>query len=230
MRSVEPEKIEFKFLDGPRKDRIASFQKAKILIGRAEDSDLLCNTGDYNMVSRHHAVVRYHDFGFELIDTRSANGTYINGERTDRIRLKNRDKIRLGKKGPEFEVIIPTETSEHTVMETVMTDLIQLEPDEKTLRLQHLRFIKKIMFLSLGTAAGFSGFAWTIIEGLQLSPAPLYFKSAMSLIIGGVLVALVFSIYHGRPGKQQLQVSEILWIALIVALSIGGVLLLWNTA
>ncbi len=104
------------------------------------------------------------------------------------------------------------------------------EARERTLRLRHLRFVWKIMFLSLGTAAGFSGFAWTLIEGLQLSPAPLYFKSAMSLIMGGVLVALVFAMYHGRPGKQRFRLSEILWIVLVVALSIGGVLLLWNMA
>jgi hypothetical protein len=243
MHAAESEKIVFKFLGGPRKDDIASFQQANISIGRAAGSDLLFHARDYSTVSSHHAVVRYHDFGFELTDAHSTNGTFINGERTYRMVLKNGDIIRLGKLGPELEVIIPSDVSELTVMENVPTgmtrkfrgsgseaSLTDPEVSEKILRLRHLRFVRKIMFLALGTAAGFSGFAWTLIEGLQLSPAPLYFKSAMSLIMGGVLVALVFAIYHGRPGKQRFRVSEILWIALIVALSIGGVLLLWSTA
>lgn len=229
MHSAESERIEFKFLDGPEKDEIASFQQVNISIGRAPGSDLLFHARDDSTVSRHHAVVRYHDIGFELTDVRSVNGTYINGERTDRIWLKNGDVIRLGKHGPEFEVLIPSDFIEGTVMETVPADMIQPEAIERTLRLHHLRFVWKIMFLSLGTAAGFSGFAWTLIEGLQLSPASLYFKSAITLILGGVLVALVFAMYHGRPGKQRFRVTEMLWIILIVALSTGGVLLLWNT-
>ena len=34
---------------------------------------------------------------FELVDQRSLNGTYVNGERVDRATLRNGSEVRIGK-------------------------------------------------------------------------------------------------------------------------------------
>lgn len=66
---------------------------ADIVIGRSQDADLrLADTG----VSRTHAVVRYAADVATIEDLGSTNGTVVNGQRVDRVRLLHGDVIRLG--------------------------------------------------------------------------------------------------------------------------------------
>ena len=63
-------------------------------IGRDRSSGICLNN---KYVSRRHAAIRYIDQGFYLIDFKSTNGTYINGEQIYQpVRLKDGDIIRLG--------------------------------------------------------------------------------------------------------------------------------------
>lgn len=62
--------------------------------GRSEDSDIFL--GDVT-VSRHHARFQVDDDGLLLEDLGSTNGTYVNGERRDRIRLEAGDEVIIGK-------------------------------------------------------------------------------------------------------------------------------------
>ncbi|WP_029150790.1 FHA domain-containing protein [Microbacterium indicum] len=48
-------------------------------------------------VSRRHAEITRTRSGFELVDQRSLNGTYVGGERVDRAALRNGDEVRVGK-------------------------------------------------------------------------------------------------------------------------------------
>ncbi|WP_221584493.1 FHA domain-containing protein [Microbacterium sp. G2-8] len=48
-------------------------------------------------VSRRHAEITRSRSTFELVDQRSLNGTYVNGERVDRAELRNGDEVRIGK-------------------------------------------------------------------------------------------------------------------------------------
>jgi pSer/pThr/pTyr-binding forkhead associated (FHA) protein len=48
-------------------------------------------------VSRRHAEVIRTGTAFEIIDQRSLNGTYVNGERVDRSALRNGYEVRVGK-------------------------------------------------------------------------------------------------------------------------------------
>jgi len=66
-----------------------------ILIGRGTEAnikiayDALC--------SRKHAVVYYEQDSCYLIDLKSTNGTFLNGERiSEKIKVKNKDVISLG--------------------------------------------------------------------------------------------------------------------------------------
>lgn len=63
-------------------------------IGRHPEADIFF---DDVTVSRRHAEVTRSGNTFEIIDQRSLNGTYINGEREDRGVLKNGAEIRVGK-------------------------------------------------------------------------------------------------------------------------------------
>ena len=48
-------------------------------------------------MSRRHAEITRDAATFEIVDQRSLNGTYVNGERVDRARLINGSELRIGK-------------------------------------------------------------------------------------------------------------------------------------
>ncbi|QIG40917.1 FHA domain-containing protein [Microbacterium sp. 4R-513] len=63
-------------------------------VGRHPEADIFF---DDVTVSRRHAEITRDDAGFEIVDQRSLNGTYVNGERVDRARLDNGSEVRIGK-------------------------------------------------------------------------------------------------------------------------------------
>ncbi len=62
--------------------------------GRHPEADIFL---DDVTVSRRHAEITRHRTSFEIVDQRSLNGTYVNGERVDRAELRNGAEVRIGK-------------------------------------------------------------------------------------------------------------------------------------
>ena len=63
-------------------------------VGRHPEADIFF---DDVTVSRRHAEITRDGSTFELVDQRSLNGTYVNGERVDRAILRNGSEVRIGK-------------------------------------------------------------------------------------------------------------------------------------
>ena len=63
-------------------------------VGRHPEADIFF---DDVTVSRRHAEVTREGSAFEIVDQRSLNGTYVNGERVDRATLVNGAEVRIGK-------------------------------------------------------------------------------------------------------------------------------------
>lgn len=63
-------------------------------VGRHPEADIFF---DDVTVSRRHAEITRSGTSFELVDQRSLNGTYVNGERVDRAALTNGAEVRVGK-------------------------------------------------------------------------------------------------------------------------------------
>ncbi|HEX5856848.1 MAG TPA: FHA domain-containing protein [Microbacterium sp.] len=63
-------------------------------VGRHPEADIFF---DDVTVSRRHAEITRSGDTFEIIDQRSLNGTYVNGERADRGVLTNGAEVRIGK-------------------------------------------------------------------------------------------------------------------------------------
>jgi len=63
-------------------------------VGRHPEADIFF---DDVTVSRRHAEITREGSDFEVVDQRSLNGTYVNGERADRARLTNGAEVRVGK-------------------------------------------------------------------------------------------------------------------------------------
>ena len=63
-------------------------------VGRHPEADIFF---DDVTVSRRHAEITRDKHRFEIVDQRSLNGTYVNGERVDRAALVNGAEVRIGK-------------------------------------------------------------------------------------------------------------------------------------
>lgn len=63
-------------------------------VGRHPEADLFF---DDVTVSRRHAEIIRDGVRFDIVDQRSLNGTYVNGERVDRASLANGAEVRIGK-------------------------------------------------------------------------------------------------------------------------------------
>lgn len=81
-------------LKGQRQGEVIVLRHGDTLVGRGQGVDLhLCDRG----VSRNHVRISVSDRGrVELLDLESTNGTFVNGERAARERLRYGDRIRVG--------------------------------------------------------------------------------------------------------------------------------------
>lgn len=79
---------------GPRAGSRYAIESARTTVGRHPDSDIFL---DDVTVSRRHAEILQSGSAFEVVDTGSLNGTYVNRERIERITLVSGDEIQIGK-------------------------------------------------------------------------------------------------------------------------------------
>jgi pSer/pThr/pTyr-binding forkhead associated (FHA) protein len=73
-------------------------------IGRTAENDVRI---DAEFISRHHAVALRDGADTVIEDLKSTNGTYVNGERISRRRLKGGDVVALGTMEFHFSVNKP---------------------------------------------------------------------------------------------------------------------------
>ena len=62
--------------------------------GRHPDSDIFLD--DITVSRRHAEIIRRAD-GFHVLDAGSLNGTYVNRDRVDDVKLSNGDELQIGK-------------------------------------------------------------------------------------------------------------------------------------
>jgi RsiW-degrading membrane proteinase PrsW (M82 family) len=77
-----------------------------LTVGRGAGSNLLFDPMQENMVSTKHAHIEAKPDGFYLIDDRSTNGTFVNGNHIQVVKLNTGDTIQFGKNGPTASVSV----------------------------------------------------------------------------------------------------------------------------
>ncbi len=76
---------------------------ARTTIGRGAGNDIVVGREAGSVVSSEHALILIEDESCRIQDLDSSNGTYVNGERIDAVRLHDGDRVELGSGGPVFE-------------------------------------------------------------------------------------------------------------------------------
>ena len=129
-----------KDIHGIADDPAVQLGEKPLIVGRVAGADpahldyFVVNKGT---IGRRHAMIKYRDFSFWLIDQGSVNGTFLNGERIDGERqLKHGDRVKFHKY--EFEFSMPEmDDAGHTVFAdpgdveaTMIGEVIAQQPPE----------------------------------------------------------------------------------------------------
>ena len=90
-------------LTGARRGERELFEDPVITVGRARQSRLRLGVYDTRASARH-AELRLENGRYYLVDLGSTNGTYVNGRRGERHRLRSGDVVTFGYEGPQVRV------------------------------------------------------------------------------------------------------------------------------
>ena len=85
--------------------------EGRLTLGRAADNDLELPADSFPSVSTHHARFETVDGELWVEDLGSTNGTLVNGDKIERVKLNTGDVVQLGSIGPRFVVISSTPLS-----------------------------------------------------------------------------------------------------------------------
>jgi len=80
-------------LKGPGAPRELPLELDEVVIGRAQEAQLMLDSG---AVSRLHARLVRSGSTYRVEDLESANGVFVNGERTPRAELADGDSLQIG--------------------------------------------------------------------------------------------------------------------------------------
>lgn len=82
-----------------------------LTVGRGGNCNLIFDPMAENMVSTKHAYFETKPDGFYLVDTKSTNGTFVNGNRVQVIKLNSGDTVQFGKNGPQATIFVDLQQS-----------------------------------------------------------------------------------------------------------------------
>ena len=81
-------------VQGPQGAHLVPLDRGVVHVGRGLTADLYL---DDTSISRRHAIIIPHGSGRRILDDRSLNGTFVNGQRIERADLHDSDVIVIGR-------------------------------------------------------------------------------------------------------------------------------------
>ena len=99
IKKESKEKVAILRFGGEESDKIAVIRD-NISVGRAAENDVTIKD---DAISKRQFHIKKTNKGYNLIDLKSANGTFVNGERVKSVILKNKDVIKIGDEIIVFE-------------------------------------------------------------------------------------------------------------------------------
>jgi phosphoserine phosphatase RsbU/P len=135
--TVRPRSLALVIDTGSERRRVP-ISKWPFTIGRAEDCDAAIS--DFR-VSRLHARMEQDAGEWFIADAGSRHGTFVNGERAQRTRLKNNDEITLGVSGLKLIFIedTPVSTATQVLLRKFSSEAVSSEMEKLTLFLEAAR-------------------------------------------------------------------------------------------
>jgi CRP/FNR family transcriptional regulator, cyclic AMP receptor protein len=145
---------ELVFVNGSDQRKIVA-DHVPFTIGRKPDKDLMITD---SRVSRDHAAIEREGDDFLVVDVGSTGGTFVNGEKISRRKLKSNDRVEFGAKGGPYFVFSPT-GSEHVERATEVSAIARVSVFSKLSQpdIEELRKIVKTKTYASDKAVFFQG-------------------------------------------------------------------------
>ncbi len=99
--------IESGSLNGRKFDLTSGF----ITIGRSDNCNIRFDPLNEKIASKQHAFIEAKPDGFYITDNNSTNGTFVNGEKIQKIKLNSGDMLQFGRNGNTARVFIENQVS-----------------------------------------------------------------------------------------------------------------------
>lgn len=103
--------IRLQFLSGSLQGTTFESEKRALRVGSMGDCDVRFDPVRDPGVGNYHAAIVVKDNAYHVIDTGSASGLFVNGQRLHHHPLRNGDRIRFGENGPEAEVHVTIDST-----------------------------------------------------------------------------------------------------------------------
>lgn len=145
--------LEIRVLSGAHAGQVKRFEQPVVVVGRQTGLDLRFDPQQDLDVSGRHAEIRATNDGYEIHDSGSTNGTFVNGKKVSgTVKLNGGDKIKFGAKGPEAEVIVAVSTSEEMSRTATRSteQRIAIAVTEQTAGLKKLMIAAVVLIVVLG--------------------------------------------------------------------------------
>jgi serine phosphatase RsbU (regulator of sigma subunit) len=115
-------------------------------IGRSADQDLILKE---TFASRRHAIITRQNGDFEVVDQNSSHGTYVNGKRVERAKLRSGDRLQFGSiNADSFRFRLPdTESMSGVRANELLAALSDFDPTSSKDNPRSARDIEKLSFL-----------------------------------------------------------------------------------
>lgn len=102
---------------GSLSGRTFDLSEGALSIGRSETSSIRFDPLNEKIASKQHAFIEKRTDGFYIIDNRSTNGTFLNGQQIDNAKLNDGDIVQFGKGGNTASIEVESDfTSVPTVI------------------------------------------------------------------------------------------------------------------
>ena len=168
-------------------------------IGRSENCSVQINEG---IVSRFHVEVSRENNKWRIIDKQSSNGTFLNGDKIDKVEIKNTATIELGKNGP---IVMFTFENQKDSLPQGKTS--SQETGTVTSYIQHY-FDESKSEQEMGEHTRMMREAFKVVKKKQTSK----YKKLIILIGLIAVAAAAYSVYqHIKESKQKLLAENIFY-------------------
>src|SRR4030095_14354268 len=99
-------KLRLTVTSGTLAGRVYELESGFLTIGRGENCSIRFDPRTERIASKQHAFVEARADGFFLTDNNSLNGTLVNGEKIQRVRIRTGDTIQFGRHGETASVVV----------------------------------------------------------------------------------------------------------------------------
>ena len=157
--------------NGSLAGHVFELESGFLTIGRSENCSIRFDPRSERIASKQHAFIEARSDGFYITDNKSLNGTFVNGNRVERVRINPGDTIQFGRNGSTASVAIEDQLSQPRDLAAVQFQQIQ-----EAARLRTDNFQRSMANIGLG----------------QLEAVPEPSRTGRYVGIGFTIFAIVF--------------------------------------